>query len=206
MLHTQPMPDKPALRHQLRHRRARLSPAQQRLASQRAARRLARLPAFARARRIAAYVARGGELDPAPALALALRRGKQCFLPVLHPFGHNRLWFARWQRGDRMRANRYAIPEPSARVGRLAAQRLDAVLVPLVGYDLQGTRLGMGGGYYDRTFAFRRLRRSSRPLLIGYAHACQQVEQLPRAAWDIALDCIVTDRATHRVAAPRKQR
>jgi 5-formyltetrahydrofolate cyclo-ligase len=196
------MQDKHALRRQLRDARKRLTTNQQRLASQRAARRLARLLVFARAGRIAAYVARGGELDPAPALEQALRRGKRCYLPVLHPFEHNRLWFMPWDTGTVMQPNRFGIPEPKSRYGRIAPRRLDVVLVPLVGFDLQGTRLGMGGGYYDRTFAFRlRARHRRRPLLIGYAHACQQLQHLPRMPWDIALDWVVTDRGAHCTSA-----
>jgi 5-formyltetrahydrofolate cyclo-ligase len=201
------MQDKHALRRQLRAVRKRLTPKQQSLASQRAARRLARLLVFARAGRIAAYVARGGELDPAPALKRALRRGKRCYLPVLHPFDHSRLWFLPWHPGTAMRTNRYGIPEPRSRHGRIAPRRLDVVLVPLVGFDLHGTRLGMGGGYYDRTFAFRRrAQRLQRPLLIGYAHAEQQVERLPHMPWDITLDWVVTDRSVHRIGSRHASR
>lgn len=193
------MHDKHALRRRLRARRNRLSPRQQRLASRRAARHLERLLPFARARRIAAYVARNGELDPQPALRRAERAGKACYLPVLAPFGHNRLWFRRWRPGQRMPANRYGIPEPTRAAARLPSTRLDVVLVPLVGFDLQGTRLGMGGGYYDRTFAFKLRHPRTRPLLIGYAHHCQLAERLPRTDHDVALTWIVTDRGVHRV-------
>ena len=193
------MQDKAHLRDQLRRARARLTPKQQAQAGRRAAARLARLPRFTHARRIAAYVARGGELNPAPALALARRRGLQCYLPVLHPGGQRRLLFARWREGARMKPNRYGIPEPQTRI-HIAPCRLDIVLVPLVGFDLSGTRLGMGGGYYDRTFAFRsRMHRFVRPLLVGYAHACQRTGHLPRSPWDVALDWVVTDKAICRV-------
>ena len=77
---------------------------------------------------------------------------------------------------------------------QVKAWRLDLVLVPLVGFDPQGNRLGMGGGFYDRTFAYRgRRKHTSRPCLIGLAHECQRVEHLPCAGWDIPLDGVITD-------------
>ena len=70
--------------------------------------------------------------------------------------------------------------------------------MPLVGFDAAGNRLGMGGGFYDRTLAFmQRVPRPS-PVLIGVAHQCQQEAQLPAAAWDIPLQLIVTDKKTIR--------
>ena len=66
--------------------------------------------------------------------------------------------------------------------------------MPLVGFDHQGYRLGMGGGYYDATLAYMRHRRSWRkPRLVGIAYECQRVEKLPHDPWDMPLDAVVTE-------------
>lgn len=107
------------------------------------------------------------------------------------------LRFARWHDGARLHRNRFHIPEPR-RQARLSARALNVVLLPLTGFDASGNRLGMGGGFYDRTLAFKRRHRKARPLLVGVAHACQQVSTLPAEIWDVPLAMIVTDRGVFR--------
>jgi len=68
------------------------------------------------------------------------------------------------------------------------------VVAPLVGFDARGRRLGMGGGWYDRSFAFRQ-QRSAPPWLVGAGFAAQQVPLLPAADWDVAVDAICTEQA-----------
>ena len=139
-------------------------------------------------------MAADGEIDPGLLLAEAQRRGKRCYLPVLSPVGPPRLRFRRWRRGDVPRANFYGIAEP--RSGAYCPPRaLSLVLMPLVGFDASCNRIGMGKGYYDRTFAFRRHSDSARPVLLGLAHECQRVEKLQAEAWDLPLDGVVTDQA-----------
>ncbi len=157
-----------------------------------------------RARRVALYLPNDGEIDPRPLIDWLERRRARVYLPVLRPLSDNRLWFVHYHAGTRMTRNRFGIAEPSTRFGahranRLPAWALDIVLLPLVGFDGDGQRIGMGGGFYDRTFAFARERRP-RPALIGLAHDCQRVETLPTASWDVPLDAIVSDR---EVIAPR---
>lgn len=150
---------------------------------------------YGRARRIAAYVGANHEVDPMPLLVAAAKHAKQCYLPVLHPYRPGRLLFRRWRPGQRMVMNRYRIPEPApGHSALIPARHLDLVLVPLLGFDHRCGRLGMGGGYYDRSFAFRRLRQGpARPLLVGLAFAVQQVPLVPRRAWDVPLDMVVTE-------------
>jgi len=162
-----------------------------------AAARLSRILPFTRAwqgaQKIAFYQATGGEIDPAQLFRAALRQGKHCFLPVLHPFKANHMLFVRVHANTPLQLNRWGIPEPVPRTGQTVhARQLDLVLVPLVGFDRQGHRIGMGKGYYDRTFAFRQQFKKS-PLLAGLAHDCQQVEQgIEPAAWDVRMDVIFT--------------
>ena len=79
------------------------------------------------------------------------------------------------------------------------ARRLDVMLLPLVGFDSEGRRLGMGGGYYDATLAYLRSRRRWRkPLLVGVAYACQQLKEVPAEPWDVRLDMILTEKGLIR--------
>lgn len=184
-----------ALRKQLRQARRALSPAQQRKASERLKRQLAQDIRFLRARHIAFYLANDGEIDPAPLLRLATRYRKHCYLPVLQRWPTTGMVFQRLIKGQRWQRNRFGIREPRTnRKQQIKAWRLDLVLMPLVGFDTAGNRLGMGGGFYDRAFAYRsRMTSTRRPRLLGLAHQCQQVELLPCAGWDIPLDGTVTD-------------
>ncbi|WP_312396728.1 5-formyltetrahydrofolate cyclo-ligase [Stutzerimonas kunmingensis] len=186
---------RPALRRKLRHARRQLTPAQQRLAARRLYRQLAQHSRFRRARHIALYLPNDGEIDPRLLLQAAQRRGKATYLPVLNPWPRTRMVFQRIEPGEQLRRNRFGILEP---VIRAARQRrvwaLDLLLMPLVGFDGKGGRLGMGGGFYDRSLAYRAMRKKShKPTLLGLAHECQRVDRLPLESWDVALQATVTD-------------
>lgn len=135
-------------------------------------------------------------MDPGPLLALAGRPERRVFLPVLRPDPQPRLWFLPYAPGDPLRANRLGIPEPrGGRRGAVPPWALDLILVPLVGFDADCNRLGMGGGFYDRTLAFLHRRRHwHRPRLIGLAHECQRVNRLEPRPWDVPLDAVATER------------
>ena len=190
------MQDPQALRRQLKQLRSSLSARARSDAEALVIHQLLHQPRFLRARRVAGYFGRNGEIDPMPLLARAAAMHKHCYLPVLHPFRAGSLWFCRWHPGERLRLNRYGIPEPVPSAGAMIPARwLDLVVVPLLGFDSDCHRLGMGGGYYDRTFSFaRRHRLASRPYLIGVAHEVQRVDALPIRPWDVQLDSVVTDR------------
>lgn len=187
---------RPALRRKLRQTRRQLSPAQQRHAARRLYRQLSHHPLFRRARHIALYLPNDGEIDPRLLLRAAQRRGKATYLPVLNPWPRTRMVFQRIEPGERLRRNRFGIFEP---VIRTARQRrvwaLDLLLMPLVGFDGNGGRLGMGGGFYDRSLAYRaRRKKSHKPTLLGLAHECQRVDRMPLESWDVPLLGTVTDR------------
>jgi 5-formyltetrahydrofolate cyclo-ligase len=187
-----------SLRTRLRAARRRLSPHQQRLACAALSRRLHRDPSFRRARHIAFYLANDGEIDLLP-LIRRQPTNKPFYLPLLsepqRPWEATRLLFQAWNPSDKpLTKNRYGIFEPTYEPRKLrAASMLDMVLLPLVGFDRQGNRLGMGKGYYDRTFA-RRAGHWRQPKLLGVAHACQEVPNLPHATWDVPLDGVITDK------------
>jgi len=166
----------------------------------RAARRLRRIAASSNiirgARNVALYTSNDGEIDTTDLAALLRGYGATCHVPVIvGRRGQRHLAFAPLEARTPVRPNRYGIPEPvvSAREFRQASQ-LDLIFMPLVAYDADGNRLGMGGGYYDRTLAWKQRRRHwSGTRLIGVAWQFQRLDRLPVESWDIGLDGILTD-------------
>jgi 5-formyltetrahydrofolate cyclo-ligase len=186
---------KKQLRCELRARRRAINPTQQLQASIFLLRHLIKLPQFMRARNVALYMANDGEINPEPIARQLWNMDKHCFLPVLRPDKRRDLWFVEYTPDAVLTKNRYGIPEPDFRTQRrMPAHMLDVVLMPLVGFDRTGARLGMGGGFYDATFAFKQKKPAGKPALIGLAHACQQVDVVLTDTWDIPLLAIVTDR------------
>ncbi len=189
-----PAIDPKALRRQIRARRRALRPAEQRAAARRLCRSVTRSAAFRNARRIALYIAADGEIDPAPICREAWRRGRETYLPVLHPLHHDRMVFVRFSESDCLLPNRFGIPEPATWRATAQPWQLDLVLLPLVAFDGKGNRLGMGGGFYDRTFARDKAARwPRRPVLCGLAHRLQAVAELPVNPWDVPLARVFTD-------------
>lgn len=194
---------KAQLREELRLRRRALTPAQQAQASMLVLRHLLQFPAFMRGHHVALYIACDGEIDPAPITQQLWQMGKRCYLPVLKPGAQRELWFVEFTPDSQLISNRFGIPEPDHRQAhKLPAHLLDVVLVPLVGFDRQGARLGMGGGFYDTTFAFKQHQPGGKPLLIGLAHSCQQVDFLHLDNWDIPLAAIATEKEVLQPANP----
>ena len=152
---------------------------------------------FRRARHIAVYWPGDGEIDPRPLLLRALKYKKQVYLPVLDPLYGNALHFAPAAVGVPMRANRLGIPEPDTPQKQWRrARQLDLVLTPLVAFDPQGGRLGMGGGFYDRSLKHLNGARAwRRPHCIGLAYEVQKLTHLPLEPWDVLLDGVQTERA-----------
>ena len=151
--------------------------------------------AYKNSHNIACYIANDGEIDPCLIIKHAEFSGKEVYLPVLSPL-KNSLYFAPYKTGDRLKLNRFKIPEPECHPSKwLSARQLDLLLLPLVAFDAQGNRLGMGGGFYDRTLAYLQHRRLwKKPALMGLAHEIQKAGQLNRQSWDIPLDYIITEK------------
>jgi len=184
-----------ALRQQMIQQRLQLTPQQQQQSALAIRDQLLQLPEFVSSQQLAAYWSVRGEIETAATLQHAEADGKTLYLPTLTD--DKRLRFAPYQQNSPMQKNRFRIPEPAVTENQLIdANTLDLVLVPLLAFDAQGNRLGMGGGFYDRTFEFKQKRAAEphkKPLLIGFAHHFQQVEMLAAEPWDVALDLIVTD-------------
>ena len=178
-----------ALRAELKARRLRHTPAARMAAAEAVAGRiLARLPADGGY--LAGYWASGGEL-PLHVLQMRLPPAWIWCLPVVGT--ERQLRFAPWRGGDELGTNRYGIPEPMlAPESCLAPAQMHAVVLPLLGFTRDGLRVGMGGGYYDASFAFRQ-GANPPPLLIGAGYAAQQLDSLEAADWDVRLDAVATE-------------
>ena len=184
------MSERAMLRHRHRAARLGLSRQAQQLHAERIRRHFLASPVVWRGRRIAGYLSVDGEPD----LRLLLRRlhelGKILALPVVED--GSRMSFFMHQPEAPLLVNRFGIEEPAPPAAWINPLALDVVLMPLVAFDSQGNRLGMGGGFYDRRFG--PLPPRLRPLLVGVAHALQQADQLPAASWDVRLDAVLTER------------
>lgn len=187
------------IRKTIRRQRRAMSSGQRHAAAQQLARRAKAWRRFLTSQRIAFYLPNDGEMDLRPLMDLAQRMGKECYLPVISSTPHNRLWFAPYREGQPLKANIFGIPEPAAgKFEGLSARCMDLLLMPLVAFDPSGNRLGMGGGFYDRTLAFLGHRNSwQRPYLAGVAYEIQRVEALPVQEWDIPLQAVITDEALY---------
>lgn len=187
------MTDKIQLRSTLQARRIAVPAVTRAMNARNALRHLQAHPLFIHAETIAVYLAQNGELDPEPITQTAQRLGKTVLLPVLRP--GKTLGFMPLKPGlTRLTPNRYGIPEPEWKPQfAVAAKDINLVLVPLVAVDRQGNRLGMGGGYYDRSFAFRQRKPMLQaPVLLGLAYEFQRVQKLPAESWDVPLAGTVT--------------
>jgi len=186
-----PIAARPALRRQLRAQRRALPPAARAAAERAILATLARSPWLRPGSAVSLYVARGPEVGTTALCALALRRGCHVYLPRITDFAAQRMLLYRDLQRP-MRLNRFNIGEPVG-AARIAPQSLAVALMPLVGFDDRGNRLGNGAGYYDRLLAWRRDRRGT-PLLVGIAFECQRCPPLQATAHDVPLDAVITER------------
>lgn len=179
-------------RRAIRHKRNQLSDDFQHQAKLNLAEQFFSLEEINSAQHIALYLSADGEIDTTPLIEQLWQLGKQVYLPVIHPFSKGHLLFLQYTPDSPMVLNKYNISEPKLDQTKIIpASSLDIICTPLVGFDSSGHRLGMGGGYYDRTLEpWFKTRQGPKPL--GLAHDCQHVETLPIESWDVPLPKIVT--------------
>lgn len=160
-------------------------------------------PLLERATHIASYYALGNEVDLSSAMSRLSAAGKTVYVPVVQP--QNRMLFAPVDDTTPFALNRYGIKEPQVDASTLIdAAGLDAVLVPLVGFDEQCNRMGMGGGYYDRCFEHRRTA-PGKPTLVGVAFDVQLADSVFAQSWDVPLDHVVTESRILTAVLPQEQ-
>lgn len=182
------------IRQQIRQRRRALTPEQQTQFALHAADRMMAYPPVLLAQTVAVFLSFDGELDTRPLIDQLWRASKRVYLPVLHPFSPGNLLFLHYHPSSDLVVNRLNIREPKLDVRDvLPLSQLDVLVTPLVAFDAAGQRLGMGGGFYDRTLQNWRQHRLQP---VGYAHDCQQVDALPTEQWDIPLPAVITPSKT----------
>jgi 5-formyltetrahydrofolate cyclo-ligase len=180
------------LRTEIRLRRNNLTTEQQKHFALQAAERVATHSRIQSSKTISVFLSFDGELNTAPLIDRLWREGKQLCLPVLHPFSAGNLLFLRYTPETALIRNRLKILEPQLDVTQvIPLSQLDIILTPLVAFDSTGQRLGMGGGFYDRTLKHWQ---EGGPYPIGLAHDCQHVDALPAEHWDVPLPEVITPR------------
>ncbi|WP_426447469.1 5-formyltetrahydrofolate cyclo-ligase [Siccibacter colletis] len=188
--HPLPASSRQEIRKHIRQLRRTLTAEQQTHFAEQAADRMLAYAPMLLAHTVAVFLSFDGELDTRPLIDRLWRAGKRVYLPVLHPFSPGNLLFLHYHPESELVVNRLNISEPKLDVRDvLPLERLDVLVTPLVAFDTQGQRLGMGGGFYDRTLQNWQ-QHGLQP--VGYAHDCQQVDALPSEEWDIPLPAVVT--------------
>ena len=191
------------MRRECRAKRRALLPREQGIHARAACRTLLGIGVLRAQRRVSAYFAIDGELDPEPLCARMHEMNLEVVFPVIGKRREQRVMhFRRLTPGQNLELNRVGIWEPANSQRPVPGWSVSMMLVPLVAFDALGTRLGMGGGYYDAYLARLGPRR---PLLVGYAHECQRVESIPRAPWDVPLDAVATERAIYLISKRAKR-
>jgi 5-formyltetrahydrofolate cyclo-ligase len=178
------------IRQQVRHLRRAMTDEQQAQAAEQLAELALNYAPITDARNVALFLSVDGELNTRPLIARLWHLKKAVYLPVLHPFSPGNLLFLRYSPDTPLHTNKLRIPEPPLDIRQLITlDQLDLMMVPLVAFDQHGQRLGMGGGFYDRTLQNWRQHGF---LPVGLAHDCQQVDSLPVAEWDVPLPAVMT--------------
>jgi 5-formyltetrahydrofolate cyclo-ligase len=183
-----------SLRKAFRDKRLSLSNEQQTTAAQGLVKQYQKNALFQDARNVALYLSFNGEVNTQPLIDYLWSMNVDVFVPILHPFCKGHLLFQEFTHNTKMRENHFGISEPRLDVQRVCpVENLSIIFTPLVAFDLSGNRLGMGGGFYDRTLArLKKMGDKSKPIVVGLAHELQKSTALPTETWDIRLPYILT--------------
>jgi len=183
------------IRKTINDRRSRLPITDREVASRRACHHILNAELYQQSQHLGLYFSYNGEIDPHIVFKTALQDGKSCYLPVLDPVEHKKLVFVHYESGDSLIPNQFDIPEPILSATNIyPSAQLDLVIMPLVAFDDNGHRLGMGAGYYDRTFAFLIDDHRQKPQLIGLAYEFQHHESIEPKAWDVPMHGVSTEK------------
>lgn len=159
------------------------------------------MPNISSASHVAIYLQNDGEVNLSIFTQWCWANNINTYLPVIHPFSKGHLLFLKYHQHSVMKSNQYGILEPKLNVNEvLPIENLDIIFTPLVAFSSQGERLGMGGGYYDRTLAswYKNKQKNNKPYPIGLAHDCQKVASIPTQHWDIPIPEIITPTAHYQ--------
>nr|WP_297348099.1 5-formyltetrahydrofolate cyclo-ligase [uncultured Glaciecola sp.] len=183
-----------SLRKAFRDKRLSLSTEQQTIAAQGLVKQYQQNALFQGAQNVALYLSFNGEINTRPLIDYLWSMKRNVFVPILHPFCKGHLLFQEVTHDTKMRENHFGILEPTLDVQRVCpVEKLNVIFTPLVAFDLTGNRLGMGGGFYDRTLAgLKSSEQKHQPIVVGLAHELQKSAALPTEIWDIGLPYILT--------------
>lgn len=171
--------------------RNKLSQNEQQKLSKQIVEQVLKLKPYKKAQRIGLYFAVNNEVDLSYLWQYAMQELKSCYFPIINI--NQTLTFGLTTKKTTFIKNKFGILEPNTSPDEIiTADKLDIVFLPVVAFDKYGTRLGMGGGYYDRTFTT-----TDKPLLIGVAYDFQHQVEILRDEWDILLDMVVTETKTY---------
>ncbi len=144
------------------------------------------------AKRVGVYLPYRGEIDLFPWIQLAWRQGKALYLPVVG--NKDELSFVRYTHKTPLKKNKFNILEPANKKQGVSIRKLDVILAPMVAFDVNGFRLGMGGGFYDRTLHYKAKHRYLKPAFVGVGYHWQLMSWASPEPWDIKLDVAITDK------------
>jgi 5-formyltetrahydrofolate cyclo-ligase len=188
------------LRKSMRGQRLALPLHTRRHSEQSVVRHIRREPQFIRSRKIGIYLDAFGEVPTRALINLSFRLCKSVYLPVVHlknkPLAWSRVTRHQWQ-NKRMSRHRLGMKQPSKQRG-VTIRSFDYLFMPLVAFDLKGHRIGMGGGFYDRSLAscanisgYHKFK-PSKPFRVALAYDFQRVEAIQSNTWDISIHAVVT--------------
>ncbi len=186
---------KQTLRAELKGRRAALTSRELQVAGDAAARLVTQLPEWRQAKSVCLYASFGGELPTDALLALALLEGKRLLLPRVTD--RTRLTLHEVTDLGALQPSRLGIREPKASAPAALPAEAGLILVPGLGFDGAGRRLGFGGGFYDRLLA----KPPRKTFLLGHAHAFQLLPRLPDETHDVRVRAVVTPQGVIRCRA-----
>lgn len=147
---------------------------------------------FLKSESVACYLAVRHEVSCDKLIRMIFKEDKKCYLPVVHEREAGKMHFIRYFAKEKLEKNRYGILEPHfSNELEISPEKLDLIVLPVVGFNRQGARLGSGGGYYDRALATLS---AKRPTLVGLAYSLQEVPELIAEPWDVKLDLIITEK------------
>lgn len=194
LLSQQQLYQRKILRQQLRQSRRSLTPLKQTLHSIRLSVNLFRRMTINKSDKVAVYLSTDGEISLHHVIKKLWRKQVKCFLPVIAP-KTGMLAFIAYSKSQTLTKNCYDISEPGYRRSKVySIDKMNIILMPLVGFDRQGNRLGMGGGYYDKALGEKNYCASIRnKKVVGVAHTLQKVKHIPCANWDIKPELILTE-------------
>jgi len=140
---------------------------------------------------VAGYWPVKSELDVMPLLLELIKRGHRCCLPQVTDFKRP-LAFREWHEGAKMTDGRFGIRQPDPETCDPVLPGV--ILVPLLGFDGRGQRLGYGSGFYDRTFDSLK---GHKYLRIGVAYDIQRLEEVPIGPYDVPMNMIITEKTIY---------